>query len=154
MAYVVYVDLSAKAEQLSMGSAVAVSNGKSWVYLIPSQAKQQVQQWLAEQHGTRNMQYRLLALFVYVAVRERLPEIRQIVIDRDYTGGQVESTIKSLLLRLIRRDKPDVTGGFVQFENVKGSRADRLAREVFQGKAEPQRVISLSELERALQGNK
>lgn len=150
MAYVVYVDLSAKAEQLSMGSAVAVSNGKSWVYLIPSQAKQQARQWLAEQHGTRNMQYRLLALFVYVAVRERLPEIRQIVIDRDYTGGQVESTIKSLLLRLIRRDKPDVTGGFIQFENVKGSRADRLARAVFEGKAEPQRVIGFSELERVL----
>ena len=92
----------------------------------------------------------MLAVLIYLAVREDLPNIRQIVIDQDYSGRQVEAMIKNLLLNLLRRDKPRVKAGFVRFENVKGSQADRLARSVYRGKAKPQRVIQWAEVEEVI----
>jgi len=93
----------------------------------------------------------VLAVLVYLAIRDDLPNIQQIVIDQDYSGRQVEATIKNLLLHLLRRDKPNVKAGFVRFENVKGSRADRLARQVYKGKTKPDRVIRWGEVERTLE---
>ncbi len=80
-------------------------------------------------------------------MKDGLHNIRLIVIDRDYTGALAEATIRNLLLHLLRKDQPRVTAGFVQFANVKGSRADELARRVYRGKVSPTRVIGRDELE-------
>jgi hypothetical protein len=67
VAYIVYIDLSAKVEQWTRHSAVAVSNDTSWVLLVPSKVKQQARRMLSARHGTKNLQYRLLAVVVYLA---------------------------------------------------------------------------------------
>lgn len=129
--HVVYVDLSAKAEQLLLDSAVAVADGVQWVLLIPASSKVRLHQWLLSKHGRKSLQYRLLALMIFLAIKERLAELDQIVIDQDYTGKQPEATIKNLLLPLLRQHRTNVSAAFIQFGQIRGSRADRLARQVY-----------------------
>jgi hypothetical protein len=143
--------MSAKAEQLLLDSAVAVADGITWVYLVSAATKTSLQKWLVERHGRKSVKYRLLAILIYMAVRERLTEISQIVIDQDYSGQQPEATIKNLLLPLLRRHRSDVTAGFVQFRQVKGSRADRLAKQVFDGERKPERIVAWLEIEKLLE---
>ena len=143
----VEVDLSAKAEQWTKASAVAVANDGHWTYFIPGKVKQRLRSALTSRHGTQNLQYRMFALLIYVALRPHLHDISDVVIDRDYEGLQAEATIKNLLLPLVRREKPEVTGEFVRFANVKGGAADRLAKRVFDGKEKATHTVRYEEFE-------
>jgi hypothetical protein len=143
---IVRVDLSAKVERWEQDSAVAACNGLARVYLIPGKVKQQLRQWLFSRYRRNSATYRAFALFVYLAIREDLGSIEQVVIDQDYSGAGVEGTIKNLLLDLLRADRPEVTAGFIRFENVADSRADVFAREAFQRKRAADRTISFDEL--------
>lgn len=144
---VVYVDMSAKVEDWNADSAVAVSNGISHAYLIPAKVKQNARRLVTELYSNKSVTYRLFALFIYIAVKDNLRNVRQIVIDKDYSGEAVEVTIKNLLLNLLRRNKPDTDSGFIRFANVKDSRADILAREAFQRKVTSVKVVTWSEIE-------
>ena len=152
MAHVLYVDLSAKVEHWTKDSAVAVSNDHCRVILVPGKAKQKARALIKSLHGGKSDQYRLLAALVYLVVREDLHQLAYLVIDKDYAGEQAEATIKNLLLTLLRRDKPEVTAGHIRFAEVRGSRADTLAKQVYDGKAEPDHVVRYSELEAVLRG--
>jgi hypothetical protein len=90
--------------------------------------------------------YRVLAALVFLVVREDLPQLGEIVIDRDYAGAQAEATIRNLLLQQIRKVRPDATARLIRFAEVRGSRADKLAKQVFDGATEPDGVVSWAEL--------
>jgi hypothetical protein len=150
MAHIVYVDLSAKVEQWTRASAVAMSNDGRRVYLVSGKVKQHARRLIKQRHGGKSAQYRLLAALVFLVVREDLPHISQIVIDQDYAGTQAEATIKNLLLHLLRKEMPNVTAGFVRFAEVRGSQADRLAKQVYDGEQTPDRVLCWQELEALL----
>jgi hypothetical protein len=143
---IVYVDLSAKVEQWERDSVVAACNGVARVYLIPGRVKQQLRRWLMSRYRRTSIHYRAFALFVYLAIREDLAAIDQVIIDQDYTGADVEGTIKNLLLDLMRAGKPGVTAGFIRFENVADSTADVYARETFMRKRAPDRTVSFEDL--------
>lgn len=147
MSQIVYVDLSAKVEHWNTDSAIAIADGFSASYLVPAKVKQAVRVRIIELHGTKSVIYRALSLFVYMAVRDHLNNIRHIVIDRDYTGERAEGTIKSILLHLLRRDRPEITAGMIEFANVKGTQADLLARRVFERRVQPLRVFTWKEME-------
>lgn len=152
MAHVLYVDLSAKVEHWTKDSAVAVSNDHTRVYLVRGKAKQKARALIKALYGSKSDQYRVLAVLVYLAVRDDLPHLNYVVIDQDYAGGQAEATIKNLLLTLLRRHRPDITAGHIRFAEVRGSRADRLAKQVYDGKVEPDRKVDFSELEALIKG--
>ena len=57
---------------------------------------------------------------------------------------------KNLLLHFLRRDNPYVKASFVRFENVAKSRADLLAKQVYDGKVKPDRVVPFAEIEQLL----
>ena len=147
---IVYVDLSAKAEQWNKDSAIALCNDVQRVYLITRKVKQQLRQRLIQQHGKKSLTFRTLAVLVYFMLREDLAHVQQVVIDRDYSGNQAEATIKTLLLALLYKHKPDLHSGFIRFENIAGHNADVFARETFQGKRKPDRVVTFRELEELL----
>jgi len=147
MAYVAYVDMSAKVEQWSRDSAVAISNGKSKAILVPSRVKQHLRQLLVDRYGGKSLEYRVMAILIYLLLKEELEDIIQVVIDRDYTGENIEATIRNLLLNLIRQDMPRLSGSYIRFENIEGSKADKLARRVYEGKAIPQSVVTIAEIE-------
>ena len=98
----VEVDLSAKAEAWTLTSAVAVADGEQWVCFVPSKVKQRLRAVIISRYGAKNLQYRVFALIVYIALRPHLWNIQRIVLDQDYEGPQAESTIKNLLLHLVR----------------------------------------------------
>lgn len=154
MSQIVYVDLSAKVEQWTVNSGIAMAstaeNGVSKTLLIHASVKQQARDRIMAKHGRKSVRYRLLAILVYLSVKDNLKEIRQIVIDKDYAGEEAESTIKNVLLHLLRSQKADIPAGFIQFNNVKGSEADERARQVFRGKEKPSRVIGWAELKALL----
>ena len=137
MAHVLYVDLSAKVEQWTKDSAVAVSNDHCKVYLVPSKVKQKARALIKNVHGGKSDQYRLFAVLIYLIVKADLQHLDYIVIDKDYAGDRAEATIKNLLLTLMRRDKPEVTANQIQFDKVRGSKADRLAKQVYDRKTKP-----------------
>jgi hypothetical protein len=58
------------------------------------------------------------------------------------------------LLDLFRKDKIDLAVGFIRFENMKGSQADRLAKQVFDGEAKADKIVEYSKLESLLRGKK
>lgn len=143
---ILYVDLSAKVERWEQDSVVDSCNEFTRVLLISARVKQHLRRWLIQQHERRTTHYRAFAAFVYLAVRDDLNHIEQLVIDQDYSGASVEGTIKNFLLPLLRRDKPGISAGFIRFRNVAGSRADLFAREAFQKKRKPDRVVQIEEL--------
>jgi hypothetical protein len=85
-----------------------------------------------------------------MVVRESLRTVEYIVIDKDYGGPQVESTIKTLLLNLIRQDRPNAAASMIRFEEVRGSRADTLAKQVYDGKIKPDHSPKYEEIARFL----
>jgi len=91
-------------------------------------------------------------VLVYLAVKPDLQHLDYVVIDKDYAGVQAEATIKNLLLALIRRDKAEVTATYIRFAEVRNSRADKLAKQVYDGKTAPDRVLSFNELASLLRG--
>lgn len=149
--HVVKIDLSAKIEQWTKKSAVVASNGITRSILATGRVKQDLRAYLTEKHDAKSIQYRAFALLIYVVVKDDLSDIRQIVIDQDYSGQDAEATIKNLLLGHLRQVKTDVKAGFIRFENVKGSTADTLAREIYQNKAEADRSVSWQELKDILE---
>jgi hypothetical protein len=152
VAITVYVDLSAKVEQWVRDSAVVMANEQQQrAFLVPHNVKQKARRLIKKLYGAKSDRYRLLTVLVYLVVRESLDTIDLIVIDKDYDGPQAEATIKNLLLALIRINKPDATSGMIIFENVKGSKADKLAKRIYDGKATAERVVSYEEIARLLQ---
>jgi len=147
MTYLAYVDMSAKVEQWSWNSAIAISNGSSRVYLIPGRVKQEVRRLLIRLYGEKSIEYRTFALLVFLIVRDELANISQLIIDRDYTGNEAEATIKNLLFPWLHASRPGVTSGFIRFENVRGSKVDKLARKVYAGEAKADKKISFTEVE-------
>jgi hypothetical protein len=151
VAITVYIDLSAKLEKWTQASAIAMANDNLYrVYLVPSKIKQQARQLIKELYGSKAVQYRLMAVLVYLVVRESLAALDYIVIDKDYSGDRAAGTIKNVLLDLIRSDRPTATAGMIRFENVKGSRADQLAKLVFDGKLQPDYSLKFREIARVL----
>jgi hypothetical protein len=148
--FVAYVDLSAKLEQWTKDSAVAVSNGETLVIWVSKELKQRSRQLLAERYGRATVRYRLLALLVCLAVRDHLSNIEEIVIDRDYEGAKAEATIKNVLLNLLRQNGYQAGANFVRFANVKNSRADQSARRTYVGKEKPTKEISWEEIEQQI----
>jgi hypothetical protein len=147
---IVYVDMSAKTEHWTLASAVAMSNDLAWVCLVSGKVKQRARKLLAERFGSKNLHYRLFAAMIYLTLQGRLSVIEQVVIDRDYHGGRAEATIKNLLLAHIRKERPEAGVGLICFANIKGTDADRLAKEVYDGKAKADRVVGYGELSRLL----
>lgn len=149
MTVTVYIDLSAKIEQWTQPSAIAMASGDhSRVLLLPSKVKQKVRQLIKKLYGTKSIQYRVMAVLVYLVIRDSLAVIDRIVIDKDYAGDSAESTIKNLLLMLIREDRPNATAEMIRFENVRGNLADTLAKHVYDGRIRAERTIQYTEVAR------
>jgi hypothetical protein len=89
---------------------------------------------------------------VYLAIRDDLANIRQVVLDQDYTGNAAETTVRNILLNLLQQQNPSITPAFVRFQRVRGSNADKMARDVYMGQKPPTRKIGLAELENILKG--
>ena len=151
MARTVYIDLSAKLEQWTADTVIAMANGGETVLIIPANVKRAARAWLKEQdHHPRQdtvYVYRLLAGLVALIAGPEIETIDAIVIDDDYPGETPAAAIKNELVPLLKRQRQNFMGRQVVFQRVKGLRADRLARRVFLSKQREGRAVTLQEIQ-------
>lgn len=154
MPYVVQVDLSAKIEQWSKNTAVAFSDGIQGSVWISSRVKKDARDWLKVVYPKRRQsfyKYLLFAVVIYLLIKPYLRQIRQVVIDRDYSGRRSKEFITNFLFNFLQRDDPSLRGGFIDFQRVGGSKADLLARSIFEkgkrGEHGADREISLDDIQ-------
>lgn len=145
--YPVYVDISAKIEAWDKPSVIAVANDHTRTLLIPIEVKAAAAQMLL---GALPAQLTLMAVFTYLAVRPDVYQVSSITLDRDYSGQVAERLIVRQLTELIRRERPRFKASAIKIAQVEGSRADRLAREVYRGLRRPDGAISLADIEAVL----
>ena len=128
--YSVCIDISAKIEAWDKDSIVVIANDYAMALCVSAAVKQKA---VATSQAKEPVQFALLAIFTYLAVRPKLAEIRRITIDLDYSGAVAHRIIVRRLVELIRRDRPEFRTSWIRIDNVAGHRADRLAREVYRG---------------------
>ena len=150
MAYIVYVDISAKIEDWPKDSIVAVTNGISRALRVPADVKQTAAALIEKAtppQESKPVQFTLMAMFTYLAVRPYLGEISRIVIDRDYSGEVAHRAIVRQLIKLIRRDYPKFKAAHIRIDNVADTAADILARMAYQNRVVIDGVVTLAEIQ-------
>lgn len=145
--YAVCVDISAKIEAWDKPSVIAVANDHNRAMLIPIEVKAAAAQMLP---GVLQPQITLMAVFTYLAIRPEIYQVSSITLDRDYSGQVAERLIVRQLVEMIRRERPRFKASAIRIAQVEGSRADRLAREVYRGLRRPDGAISLADIEAVL----
>lgn len=150
MGQTVSVDCSAKVEQWSKDTALAFSNSVQGSVLVKKKVKQQARNWLKRHYPHRSSSFytfQLFAAFVCLLIKPHLSAVERLQIDRDYPGQQTENILKAILLNFFQHINPSLRKGFIQFRGVKGSKADRLARSIFQQQQPADRIISFEEIQ-------
>jgi len=142
--YAVSVDISAKIEAWDKPSLVAVANDHTRVLLVTAATKQAAARLLA--NSEEPVQYALMAVLAYLAVRHEIDHLSSITLDRDYSGEIAERIIVRRLVALLRRERPKLKTSAVRVGNVAGSRADKLARAAYKGKMKVDGEITLAEI--------
>ena len=146
--YAVSVDISAKIEAWDKPSLIAVANAHTRVLLVTAATKQAAARLLAS--GEEPAQYALMAVLTYLAVWPEIEHLSSITLDLDYSGQVAERIITRRLLALLRQRRPKLKSSALRMKNVAGSRADRVARAAYRGLRQPEREITLAELEALL----
>ncbi|MFQ5856482.1 MAG: hypothetical protein ACE5LU_12655 [Anaerolineae bacterium] len=148
MSYIVELDQSGKLEQTNWDTVLAFSDGAQSAILIPRGIKRDVFGFLRQRYPERAGRFHILQLFAvgaYLLLRPHLHRLEHVAIDREYFGH--EGYIKGILLNYLRREEPSLPSDFISFRLVgEGSPSDKLAKSVFRGEQEPERVIILEEI--------
>lgn len=153
MPHTVEVDLSAKVEQWSKDTAVAFSDGIRGSIFIRHKTKKAARDWLKTRYPDRSQsfyKYLLFSALIYLLIKPYLEQIERIVVDLDYSGRKSKEMITNFLLNFFQSDDPSLRGSFIEFKEVKGSKADLLARELFErskkGRCVADRKIGLDDI--------
>lgn len=143
MADTVYVDVSAKIEDWAHDSFIAIANDQAFVLLIKASTKIAAAGLVADGDP---VQFTLLAIFTFLAVRTYSGSTQRIVIDQDYSGEAAAHIIRRKLTALLRREDPNFKGKRMSIKNVKGSQADRLARAAYKKRIPVNGEITLADV--------
>jgi hypothetical protein len=118
-----------KRESVAQSMAWEERTGKSYYYQKCREGGQVVSQYIGTGY-----------LATLAAQLDQIEQQRQVA----------ERRILRRLLELIRRERPKFRGAMLRMDTVAGSRADRLAREVYRGLRQPDGEISIADIEAAL----
>jgi hypothetical protein len=155
MARTVYIDISAKLENWTADSVIAMTNGGEIALVVSAKVKQEARGWLRGRFSRRKGAYHayiLLAILIAIITAPELDNIEVIVIDKDYTGESAQGKVKNEVVPLLKRRQPTFSGKRILFQQVKGTRADRLAREVYRlNNREDRRHITVEEIRAVLE---
>ncbi len=139
------IDQSRKIEETQGDTIVAFSNGMSYALRIKAQDKRKLQQLFRESGKPRMYIYQTFSVLLFLLVRKFLVDIREIVIDTEYT--QHEDLIKRELLVLIREEIPLFSKDAISFAYIgKKSNAHKIAYAVFQGKRNEDKTVTFEEI--------
>jgi hypothetical protein len=141
--YTAQIDISAKLEDWTKTSFIAVSGHNTRVLLVRADVKGAAIKRLPK---GEKPQFALMAILAYIAIQPDLNNIRSIVLDRDYSGEVAHRTIIRRLTELIRRDIPTFQAANIKIKNIEGSMADQAAREAFKGERVADDEITLEQI--------
>ena len=141
------VDQSGKIEQLNKDSVIAFSNKNQYSVLISNEVKQEA--YKSYKGRTKELRYRLFCIGLYYCLKDYIKEKELIIICCEYIGK--ENLIKSFLLDYLRKDYPAVDSKIIRFGRIgKNSNAHTVAIDVYRGNRKPNKILSLSEVEKCL----
>jgi hypothetical protein len=126
---------------------IAVSNGHVRTLIIYPEVKIAAARLM---DSSVPVQFTLMAILTFLAVRPYLDRVSSITLDQDYSGEVAERRILRHLLAMIRREMPTFKKALLRIDNVEGTRADIVAREVYRRMRRPDGKISLSDIEGVL----
>lgn len=98
---------------------IALTNGGEAALVVPARVKQEARAWLCSRFPGRRGSYHayvLLAALICLIAEPELEHLEFIVIDTDYSGGDVERKIKNELVPLLRRRQGGFTGKQILFQ--------------------------------------
>ncbi|MBI2659962.1 hypothetical protein HYX07_02275 [Candidatus Woesearchaeota archaeon] len=141
------VDQSGKIEQLNKDTVIAFSNKNKYSVLIPHEVKQEI--FRIYKGKVKELRYRLFCSGVYFCLRDYIREKELITICCEYIGK--ENLIKSFLLDYLRKSYLAVDSKIIRFGSIgKKSNAHAEAIDVYRGNRRPNKILSLSEVEKCL----
>lgn len=142
----VEVDQSWKIEDTRSATVLAFSDGISHAILIPAKVKKEcIRRLRARGKSGPTLTVYLFATALFLLLRDYMAEIDCAVIDVEYESHDRE--IKQHLLNLFRRAGHDILSEQIAFRRIgKKSPGHKRAVEVFRGKVQPDRYITLEDL--------
>lgn len=140
------IDQSGKIEQTAKDTVIAYSNENQYAILIPRRLKRKVQEVFRLHGFTSIFIYYLFAVGVYFLI-EHLDQVSDITIDTEYPNK--DKIIRSFIHGfLVKNKKPSQNIHFARIGNR--PRAHYAAKDVFDKKIKPDRIVTLKEIIKAL----
>jgi hypothetical protein len=113
---IIEVDQSNKVEDTAKDTFIGFANGVSSVIKISARDKRKLQALFRETERPKMFMYRVFALLVFFLIEPHLDRIERVVIDQEYPGK--EELIKSLLVREVRKRRPEFSAKNVVFQRI------------------------------------
>jgi len=142
----IYIDQSSKIEYTSKHTVIAYANSKQKAILIEAREKQKVEKMFREAKKPYIFRYKTLAILIYLLIKDDLPKISSIVIDKEYVGK--EPLIKDFLIQTIRKKtNSKITQDDISFQLIgKHSKAHETAINVFRKKTSANKIITAEDV--------
>ena len=139
------VDQSGRIEEVRP-TVLAVSNDQHRSILIPAAVKREVFGRLRRRgESSKRATVRIFAAALYLLLMPVIDPDSWIVVDLEYPG--YETLIKSMLLRWLRRIRPGTRTDQIRFRRIgKASPAHQIAMDTYQGKLDPDKVVTVRQL--------
>lgn len=112
----VEIDQSGKIEATNKPTVVCFSNSESKSILIKRRGKRQLQEIFRKAGKPRMFVIQTFSCLIYLLLKDFLPKISQIVIDREYPG--YENLIKSYLVQLAKSDSKTLFSDMIHFTEI------------------------------------
>lgn len=126
------IDQSGKIENTSKNTVIAFSNDIFGSILISAKDKRELQKIFRKIGKPKMFIYKLFAILIFLLIEKYLYQIKQIVIDEEYSGQF--SLIKNLLLQEIRKKQPNFLTDNINIRRIgKKSKAHYVAYGVATG---------------------
>ena len=141
------IDQSGKLEDTHQDTVIAYANGKTGSLKVRSATKRAVQKIFRALGEPRSYIIHTFTTLIFLLIEGELSEVSDIVIDIEYPGFEI--VISKLLATIGKgenRTMPDVYFKLVG----KSARCHRIAIQTFRRKLKANKVVSPSELQKAL----
>jgi hypothetical protein len=142
----IQIDQSGRLGTLTQDTALGFANTSRYGILIPRKEKRRLFEVLKTRYQQlQRPELKIFAAAVFLLIRSHLGQINHITIDLEYPGH--EAAIKGMLLRHIRKVRPEFDKHQITFQSIgKRSAAHYQAYGIFSGKQAPNQIIKAEEL--------
>lgn len=138
----IYIDQSGKVEYTNKTTVVAFANSIQKAIMIEAKEKREVEEMFKKAGKPYIFKYKTFAILIYLLIKDVLPKIDSIIIDKEYTGK--EPLIKDFLIQIIReKKKSKIANDDISFDFIgKKNKAHEKAINVFRKKSVPEKVVT------------